>query len=167
MPDQQQEQQQSGSAGGKQQGQASKMPALPKAMEKRLSMKWLTLEALSNVMARLEANGTKSRVVLLTAGGQVEGTLCELKDSYAESFTTEGDHLRPDVASMVTHVRTELLRTYEQEEQDLKLVDHAPILSLTDVVVTNGTGMRQSLLQLTLFADQVIGFSLSEVPRLQ
>jgi hypothetical protein len=169
MPNQQQNQQgqgqQQGESSGKQ-GQGTKMPALPKAMEKRVSMKWLTLEALSNVMARLETTGLTTRVVLLTAGGTIEGHLSELKLSYAESFAQEGDALRPDVSSMVTHVRAELLRMYEQEEKELELVDNAPILSLTDVVVTNGQGMRETFGQLTLFADQVIGFSLADVPKM-
>lgn len=166
MPNQQQEQDEN-SKSSDQQGQSQKTPLLPKAMEKRVSMKWLTLEALTNVMARLEATGLTTRVVLLTAGGTIVGNLSDLKNSYAESFVQEGKSLRPDVSSMVTHVRAELLRTYEREENELELVDNAPILSLTDVEVTNGQGMRETFGQLTLFADQVIGFSLADVPKMQ
>ncbi|ASS75080.1 hypothetical protein CIG75_08880 [Tumebacillus algifaecis] len=141
-------------------------PTIPMAMEHRLSMKWLTMEALSKLIKRFGIDGTMPRVVLLTAFGKLEGTLCEIKPTYAESYSEEETgELRPDVASMVTHVRSDLLALMEQEEQGLQLVDTAPILSLRDVALYNH-GQKQHLPQLTLFADQVIGFSLTELPRL-
>jgi hypothetical protein len=141
-----------------------KFPAVPKSMEKRVSMKWLTLQALQHVQKRLQSG---PRVVLLTAWGQVEGDLCEIEASYAESFTRGADResLRPDVASMVTHLRSEILAMFEQEEQELHLVDAAPILSLRDVVLKSGS-VESRLPQMTLFADQVIGFAPSHVPEL-
>lgn len=141
-------------------------PTVPKAMEHRLSMKWLTLEALSKLIKRFEIEGAKPRVVLLTAFGKLEGTLCEIQPSYAESYSEEENGaLRPDVASMVTHIRSDLLTVLEQEEKNLQLLDTAPILSLRDVIL-QGTGQEQHLPQLTLFADQVIGFSLTSIPKL-
>lgn len=142
----------------------SSMPALPKALEKRVSLKWLTMEALSKVATRYGSESQPARVVLLTAWGKIEGRLEEIKPSYAESFTKQGETLTPDVASMVTHMRTELLALYEKEEQKLELIDAAPILSLTDVTLGQGTEQVQ-LSQLTVFADQVIGFSLVSVPQ--
>lgn len=140
-------------------------PTLPKSMEKRVSMKWLTLESLRKVIARLETQGGSAEVMLLTAFGRIHGKLGEIKPSYAESFWEEGEELVPDVASMVTHVRSDLLRKFEEEEKELQLVDGGPILSLTDVMMVDAQGKSTSIPQLTLFADQVIGFSLMGVPR--
>jgi hypothetical protein len=150
----------------KKQGGGVAFPTLPKAMEHRLSLKWLTIEALRKLVKRFEIEGSKPRVMLLTAFGLLEGTLCELQSSCAESYMEEdGGALSPDLASMVTHIRTDMLAMLEKEEKDLKLVDAAPILSLCDVVLKTG-GEEQRLPQLTLFADQVIGFSLTSVPKL-
>ncbi|TCP59507.1 hypothetical protein EV586_101727 [Tumebacillus sp. BK434] len=147
-------------------GAAAAFPTVPKAMQHRLSMKWLTLEALSKLIKRFEIQGAKPRVVLLTAFGKLEGTLSEIQPSYAQSYSKEANGaLRPDVASMVTHLRSDLLTLLEQEEQDLQLLDTAPILSLRDVTLQGG-GQEQTLPQLTLFADQVIGFSLTSIPKL-
>ncbi|HEU4963435.1 MAG TPA: hypothetical protein VFV52_06170 [Bacilli bacterium] len=141
-------------------------PTLPKAMEKRVSMKWLTLESLRKVIARLEAQGGSAEVLFLTAWGQVHGKFGEIRPSYAESFSQDGGDLIPDVSSMVTHLRSELLRKFEEEEQELQLVDSGPILSLTDVTLVGGGGEPTRLPQLTLFADQVIGFSLPGLPKM-
>jgi len=159
MPKQDAEQEQTKDKAAK-----SPMPALPKALEKRVSLKWLTMEALSKLAARYGDGQQPSRVVLLTAWGKIEGRLQEIKSSYAESFNEQGENLAPDVASMVTHMRTELLALYEKEEQKLELVDSAPILSLTDVTLGSGAEQVQ-LPQLTVYADQVIGFSLVSVPQ--
>jgi len=158
MPNQEQQKNQ-------QQGKGSKVPfpVLPKSMEKRVSMKWLTLSALENVALRLEAQGGGPRVVLLTSFGRVEGRFDVIRSSYADSFRPHGEGLEPDIASMVTHVRSELLMLFEQDEKELQIVDVAPILSLVDVEVEQG-GVRTSMPQLTLFADQVVGFSLAHVP---
>lgn len=166
MPNQQQQQDQQS-----QDKKKNKPPStLPKAMEKRLSLKWLTMQALEAAIARLQAQGGSQRVMILTAFGQIEGELQDIRASYAESFVEAGNgEYRPDIASMVTHLRSELLRTYEQQEKQIQLVDTAPILSLKNVVVQAG-GMGQTqplqLPQLTLFADQVIGFALAEAPTL-
>lgn len=150
----------------KKKGAAAAFPTVPKAMEHRLSMKWLTLEALAKLIKRFEIEGAKPRVVLLTAFGKLEGTLCEIQPSYAESYAEEANGaLRPDVASMVTHLRSDLLTILEQEEKNLQLLDTAPILSLREVTLQAG-GQEQTLPQLTLFADQVIGFSLTTLPKL-
>ncbi|MGB8954192.1 MAG: hypothetical protein WCC10_02380 [Tumebacillaceae bacterium] len=160
MPNQQSEQGKQGQSGG------AKFPTtLPKAMEKRLSMKWLTMQALSDVIERLNAHQEEPRVVLLTAWGQIEGYLREIQPSYAEAFREADGHLDPDLASMVTHVRSDMLKRFEKEEKELQLVDNAPILSLTNVVLIQA-GSERTLPQLTLFADQVIGFTLSSLPQL-
>ncbi|MBL0387647.1 hypothetical protein JJB07_13485 [Tumebacillus sp. ITR2] len=138
---------------------------LPKAMEKRISLKWLTLQALDNAVARLQAQGGQPRVTILTAYGRIAGELQEIQSSYAESFhEAENGRLTPDVSSMVTHLRSEMLRTLEEQEKQLEIIDTAPILSLKNVVLTQGGQESVSMPQLTLFADQVIGFTLEEVP---
>jgi hypothetical protein len=153
--------QQSGQEGGK-----AQLTPLPKALQKRVSMKWVTIEALGKLVNRFRTEGTAPKVVFLTAWGQIEGRLNDIQPSYAESFEESFDHrYTPDIASMVTHMRTELLRTYEEEEKSLELADVAPILSLSDVVLKNAAG-ETSLQQFTLFADQVIGFTLTQVPEL-
>lgn len=151
--------------------QKNKPPStLPKAMEKRLSLKWLTMQALEASIARLKTQGGQSRVTILTAFGQIEGELQDIRASYAESFVEAGNgQLKPDLSSMVTHLRSEILRRYEEQEQQIEIVDTAPILSLKNVVLhAGGTGQNQgmNIPQLTLFADQVIGFALTEVPTL-
>jgi hypothetical protein len=143
---------------------ATQIPPLPKTLEKRVSLKWITLEALSKLAARYQNGDQPSRVMLLTAWGKIEGRLEEIKPSSAESFHQADDRLLPDIASMVTHMRTELLTLYEQEEEQLNVVDAAPILSLTDVTLREGAKQTR-LPQLTVFADQVIGFSLASVPQ--
>ncbi|PWK14423.1 hypothetical protein [Tumebacillus permanentifrigoris] len=150
--------------------QKKKPPStLPKAMEKRLSLKWLTMQALEASIARLQAQGGQPRVTILTAFGQIEGELQDIRASYAESFVEEANgQYKPDLASMVTHLRSELLRTYEEQEKQIEIVDTAPILSLRDVVLqSSGSDLSTKLPQLTLFADQVIGFALSDVPTVQ
>ncbi|MFD2168826.1 hypothetical protein [Tumebacillus lipolyticus] len=149
---------------GNDQGSTPEGPTIPNAMRGRVSMKWLTLAALAKLIKRFELEGSEPRVMLLTAGGQLEGTLCEIRPSYAESYRKQANgDLSPDVASMVTHMRSDLLALWEQEEQSLQLIDSAPILSLRDVVVYS-YDREQQLSQLTLFADQVIGFSLTALP---
>lgn len=128
-------------------------------------MKWLTMQALSDVIERLKAHQEEPRVVLLTAWGQIEGNLSEIQPSYAEAFREANGHLDPDLASMVTHIRSDMLKRFEKEEKELQLVDNAPILSLTNVVLIQD-GTERNLPQLTLFADQIIGFTLSPLPQL-
>lgn len=146
----------------------NKPSTLPQAMEKRLSLKWLTLQALDVAIQRLKAQGAQPRVTILTAFGEIEGELQEIRSSYAESFIEDEEkgQLEPDIASMVTHLRSELLRTYEQAEPQIDIVDTAPILSLRNVVLRGPASRRRAehLPQLTLFADQVIGFALTDVP---
>jgi len=159
-------QQQENASNSKKKGQQTSFPVIPKAMEKRVSLKWLTLQALENVVLRLQAQGGSPRVILLTSWGQVEGELAGISSSYAESFfRLDEDSLLPDVASMVTHVRSEMLALFEQEEKKLEIVDTAPILSLVDVTL-HGSGTPAKMPQLTLFADQVIGFALAETPQM-
>jgi transcription initiation factor TFIID subunit TAF12 len=177
-------------------------PTLPKVMEHRLSMKWLTMEALSKVNRLQSPTGTESRVMLLTPWGQVEGKMEPIASSYADSYRDQNGQLTPDYASMVAHIRTDLLSLIEQEDsqsqdqdqqkqaqggqqsqsqgqqqqkqsqQDsggqgggkLELVDAAPLISLTDVVLRSGQNETR-LPQLTLFADQIIGFTLLGTPQ--
>jgi len=172
-------------------------PKVPKAMESRVSMKWLTMEALSKVNKTLEVKGPEPRVLILTSWGQIEGKMNPIQPSMAESYRRENDYLIPDIASMVTHVRADLLELYEQEQSQgqggqqaqgqsqgqgqkqqqqsqqqsggsssgLQIVDSAPIISLTDVVLTSGQTVT-NLPQLTLFADQIIGFTLALEPHI-
>lgn len=171
-----------------QQGKSDKQqvppfPTLPKAMEHRISMKWLTMEALAKVNKLLELKGPEPRVMILTSWGQIEGKMKPIQPSYAESYREENGYLVPDIASMVTHVRGDLLGLYEQEDSQgqgsqqeqqqqnggsssgLQIVDSAPIISLTDVVLTSGQTVT-NVPQLTLFADQIIGFTLTQEPHI-
>ncbi|KEO84376.1 hypothetical protein [Tumebacillus flagellatus] len=161
MSNQQQEQSQDES-------KTKKPPStLPKAMEKRVSLKWVTMQALDAAVSRMKAQGGQARVTVLTAYGRITGELQEIQSSYAESFEKqENGTYRPDLASMVTHLRSEMLRRFEEEEKQLEIVDTAPILSLKDVEVAQVGQSPLRLPQLTLFADQVIGFTVEELPTL-
>lgn len=135
--------------------------SLPKSYEHRPSMKWMTIESLRVVLERLD-NGTMGRVLFLTPVGVVEGELTEIAPSYSESFESAGeDSFLPELTSMVANLRIDLLRLAEQSDQQLELVDTAPLIGLKRVTIRT-SGQIIELPELTLFADQISGFAISK-----
>jgi hypothetical protein len=136
--------------------------SLPKCYEHRASMKWMTIESLRVVLERLD-NRTMGRVLFLTSIGVVEGELTEIAPSYSESFELEGeDSFVPELTSMVANLRIDLLRLAEQSDQQLELVDTAPLIGLKRVTIRT-SGQIIELPELTLFADQISGFAISKL----
>ncbi|GAX91828.1 hypothetical protein [Effusibacillus lacus] len=136
------------------------LPSLPKSYGHRASMKWITIESVRVVMERSKTLENK-RIVLLTPAGLVEGELTDIAPSYAESFNSElGEELTPNITSMVANVRIDLLRMIEKQEDKLELIDSAPLVGLKNVVVRT-TDHTFKLPEITLFADQIAGFTVS------
>ena len=126
-------------------------------------MKWSTLEALRILQDRLTSQGTTVRVLLMIPMGLVEGELADLTDTYEDSVA--GDEVSEvstvDVASATAHLRTELLRMYNERDPELQPTDTGALIRLTDVVLRDH-GRRVRLPQLTLFATDVAGFAVAD-----
>ena len=134
---------------------------LPKSYEHRASMKWITIESVRVVMERLK-NQTDQRISLLTPVGLIDGVLTDIAPSYSESFDTEfAEELVPNITSMVANVRIDLLRLIEKQEDKLELIDSAPLIGLKNVTVRSADQVFE-LPEITLFADQIAGFALSQ-----
>lgn len=133
---------------------------LPKSYEHRASMKWITIESLRYTMDRISTK--TGRIILTTAAGIVEGELTEIAPSYAESFNEEfGNELVPNITSMVANIRIDLLRMMEEQEDQLELIDAAPLVGLKNVTVRT-YGHVFELPEFTLFADQIVGFAIPQ-----
>lgn len=136
------------------------VPPLPKSYDHRASMKWITIESLRIALERT-AGTAMNRVSFLTPVGLVEGELTDIAPSYAESFElADGERFAPDVTSMVANLRIDMLRMMEQQENQLELVDAAPLIGLKNVKI-HSAGQLIEMSELTLFADQITGFSVS------
>lgn len=134
---------------------------LPKSYQHRASMKWITIESARVIMERLQ-HQTDQRIMLLTPVGLVEGELTDIAPSYSESFDEEfGEELVPDITSMVANVRIDLLRMIEKNEDDLQLIDSAPLVGLKNVKV-HSANQSYELPEITLFADQIAGFTVMD-----
>lgn len=141
------------------QDQAGATP-LPESYRHRASMKWVTIESARIVMERLKDSVSRT-IVLMTPAGVVEGELTDIEPSYSESFDPgAGGEPVPNITSMVANVRTDLLRLIEKEESRVELIDHAPLVGLKNVTLRTANQVYR-LPEMTLFADQITGFSVS------
>jgi hypothetical protein len=142
----------------KKESDSIKLAPLPESFGHRASMKWITIESVRVIMERLK-DQTNRRIMLLTPVGLIEGELTDIAPSYSESFDAEfGEELAPNVTSMVANVRIDLLKMMEKQEDDLELIDAAPLIGLRNVTVRSSAQTFQ-LPEITLFADQIAGFT--------
>ncbi|MBX5436162.1 MAG: hypothetical protein IRZ33_02975 [Alicyclobacillaceae bacterium] len=148
--------------GGQEHGGSAKdvvWPQLPRALQHRLSQRWATFEALRILQQRWARQGKSGHVVLLTPLGFIEGELVDIADSYEASLDA-GDPI-----SATVHLRTDIWRMYEQVDERLEPADAGAVVCLRGATVRMG-GRRLRLDHLALFADDVLGFTLSARPPL-
>lgn len=132
-------------------------PALPKALQHRVSLKWTTIESLRILVGRKAANGEIYRVLLLTGMGPIQGELADLADTYEDSVDPQhGSSL--DIASATAHLRTDVWNMYASQDDNLEPSDVAPVIRLRNVTIRAGA-KRLRLPELAVFASDVIGYT--------
>lgn len=140
----------------------AKHPQVPASSQNRISMKWLTVEALRVAIERANQIQPGHRAVFLIPQGTVEGDISEIRSSTAESYIEgSNDSFTADIASLTANIRTELLRLTEETEEDLQVIDSGAMIVLSNVKLMTHQGTQQ-LSQMTIFADQIIGFTTTE-----
>lgn len=107
---------------------------------KQLSLKQLNLNLLSTM-----ANSLDGYVFLLTNFGHVMGRLY-----YA------GDQLDDTLAGMITKAKEEILNNIQEE---IEFIGDGSLICIKDAIITYTTGQTLSFDEMTLHADQIVGFS--------
>jgi hypothetical protein len=134
---------------------------LPAAWQNKVSMRWLTLEALRVLQQRV-ANQSPVRVLLWTTAGCVEGELADIVEHYDESRSTD-DPGDTDVASAVVHLRYDLWNLYAEKNPELQAVDSAALIHVRNATVRIGA-RRLRIPHMAVFAQDVVGFTLTGLP---
>ncbi|GMA52483.1 hypothetical protein GCM10025857_38400 [Alicyclobacillus contaminans] len=135
---------------------------LPKPLQHRLSMKWSTVESLRILEQRCRAQHGTTYAVLLTNAGLIQGELADIADTYEENLDVDVvEDL--DVASAVSHLRTELWSLYAERDDQLTPSDTGAVVHLVNAEMKSGSRTCR-FRHLALFADQVVAFTLTSHP---
>jgi hypothetical protein len=133
----------------------------PHVLKVEFSRKVIQIRALVLLGNNLSKNNPEKnyQLMVVTAGGNITGRYCELycsDDANCPCNDKEFD------ISKVDELANKVLIDAENELVNIKLVDNAEFIKLTDVTITNGNTVTE-VEQLNIYADQVIAFSLIEM----
>ncbi|MBJ2357279.1 hypothetical protein [Sphaerochaeta sp. S2] len=132
----------------------------PNVLKVEFSRKVIQIRALVALGNNQTKNnpGKKYQLLLVTAGGNITGKYCELfcsDETCCEFNNTEFD------ISKVDELANKVLIDAEAELVNIKLVDNAEFIKLTDVTIERNNQITE-VPQLNIYADQIIAFSLIE-----
>jgi len=132
----------------------------PNVLKVEFSRKVIQIRALVALGNNLMKNNPEKqyKLLLVTAAGQITGQYCELYCSDDLSCPCN-DH-EMDI-SKVDELANKVLIDAENELVNIKLVDNAEFIKLTNATLTQG-GSVTDFEQINVYADQIIAFSLVE-----
>jgi len=133
----------------------------PNVLKVEFSRKVIQIRALVALGNNLMKNNPnkKYELLLITSAGQITGKYCELYCS--DDLNCPCNDQEFDI-SKVDELANKVLIDAEHELVNIKLVDNAEFIKLSDVTISQN-GQDIKLEQLNIYADQVIAFSLVEV----
>lgn len=118
-------------------------------MNRKISSKYLNLEALSLITNCEELQENIDGVLLLTSYGLIIGKLIT---------TVPEDCNKKLVSVLIGEIKAKIIKSFEEAGDSIELVNDGSMITIEDAVVKSHNNSTLKLSEVTVFSDHIIGF---------